>query len=69
MKTTIQRLKSPTPKYFKQLRNLGLITATVATTIAAAPIALPFIVTKIAGYLALASGVMSAVSQTAIEGE
>jgi hypothetical protein len=69
MKTTIERLKAPTPKYFKQLRNLGLILATIATTVAAAPVALPVIVIKIAGYLAVASGVVSAVSQTAVEGE
>jgi len=69
MKTTIERLKAPTPKYFKQLRNLGLILATIATAVAAAPVALPVIVIKIAGYLAVASGVVSAVSQTAVEGE
>ncbi len=69
MKTTIQRLKSPTPKHFKKLRNIGLILATIATTIAAAPVALPALVIKIAGYLAVAGGVAGAVSQTAVEGE
>lgn len=69
MKTTIERLKAPTPKHFKKLRNIGLILATIATTVAAAPVALPAIVLKIAGYLAVAGGVASAVSQTAVESE
>lgn len=69
MKTTIERLKAPTPKHFKKLRNIGLILATIATTIAAAPMALPAVVIKIAGYLAVAGGVASAVSQSAVEGD
>ena len=68
MKIT-QRVKSPTPKFFKKVRNIGIVLATVATTIVAAPIALPAVLVKIAGYLAVASGVASAVSQTAVEGE
>lgn len=69
MKQLIQRVKAPTPKFFKKLRNIGLALAAVATTIAAAPVALPAVIIKVAGYLAVASGVLSAVSQTAVEGE
>lgn len=69
MKQLIERVQSPTPKFFKKLRNIGLALAAVATTVATAPIALPAVVIKIAGYLAVASGVASAVSQTAVEGE
>lgn len=69
MKTTIERIKSPTPKYFKKLRNIALILTTIATAVAAAPVALPAVVIKVAGYLALAGGVAGAVSQTAVEGE
>ena len=68
-KNIIQRVQSPTPKFFKKLRNIGLILAAIAGTIATAPIALPAVIIKIAGYLAVASGVASAVSQTAVEGE
>ena len=64
-----QRLKSPTPKFFRKLRNTGLVLATVATTIAAAPVAVPIVLVKVASYLAVAGGVLSAVSQTAVEGE
>ena len=63
----VQRVKSPTPKFFKVLRNIGLILATVGGTILAAPIALPIVVSTAAGYLAVAGGVMTAVSQLTTE--
>ena len=59
----IKRVKSPTPKFFKVLRNIGLVLAAVGGTILAAPVALPTIVVTIGGYVALAGGVLSAVSQ------
>ena len=59
----IKRVKSPTPKFFKVLRNIGLVLAALGGTILAAPVALPVIVTSAAGYLAVAGGVISAVSQ------
>ncbi|MBS1744083.1 MAG: hypothetical protein JST81_13710 [Bacteroidetes bacterium] len=65
----INRAKSPTPKFFKKVRNIGLVLATVGTTIIAAPVALPAVLVKIAGYLAVAGGVASAVSQTTVEKE
>jgi uncharacterized membrane protein HdeD (DUF308 family) len=63
MKKIINRVKAPTPKFFKVLRNIGLALAAVGGTILAAPIALPVVVTSIGGYLAVAGGVVSAVSQ------
>jgi hypothetical protein len=65
----IERVNSPTPKFFKKLRNIALILAAVSGTIVAAPVALPAVVIQIAGYMAVASSVASAVSQTAVEGE
>jgi uncharacterized membrane protein HdeD (DUF308 family) len=59
----IKRAKAPTPKFFKVLRNIGLALAAVGGTILAAPIALPVVVTSIGGYLTVAGGVVSAVSQ------
>lgn len=59
----VKRVKAPTPKFFKVLRNIGLALAAVGGTILAAPIALPVIVSSIGGYLAVAGGVLSAVSQ------
>ena len=59
----IKRVQSPTPKFFKVLRNIGLVLAAVGGTILAAPVALPAIVVTVGGYVAVAGGVLSAVSQ------
>ena len=45
----IQRVKAPTPKFFKVLRSIGLGLAAVGGTILAAPIALPVVITSIGG--------------------
>ncbi|ELY1978452.1 hypothetical protein [Flavobacterium luteum] len=63
MKKIINRAKAPTPKFFKVLRNIGLALAAVGGTILAAPVALPVVITTIGGYVAVAGGVISAVSQ------
>jgi uncharacterized membrane protein HdeD (DUF308 family) len=63
MKKIINRAKAPTPKFFKVLRNIGFVLATVGGTILTAPIALPAIVTTIGGYATVAGGVLSATSQ------
>ncbi|MBX2888014.1 MAG: hypothetical protein KF829_05125 [Ferruginibacter sp.] len=68
MKEIIQRVSAPTPKFFKTLRNIGLILAAVSTTIITAPVALPAAVVTVAGYLAVAGTIASAVSQTAVDG-
>lgn len=59
----IKRAKSPTPKFFKVLRNIGLALAAVGGTILTAPITLPAAVITVGGYVAVAGGVLSAVSQ------
>lgn len=59
----IKRAKAPIPKFFKVLRNIGLALAAVGGTILAAPVALPVAVVSIGGYIAVAGGVISAVSQ------
>ena len=69
MKSIMQRAKEPTPKFFKKLRNIGLALAAIGATIIAAPVALPVIVVKIAGYLAVAGSVLSGVSQVTVEKE
>ena len=63
----IQRVQSPTPKFFKKVRTIGLILAAVSGSLLAAPVALPAVVTQIATYLAVAGSVATAVSQTATE--
>ena len=67
--TLQQRLQSPTPKFFKKVRTIGLVLAAISGTLVAAPVALPAVVIKVAGYLAVAGGVATAVSQVATENE
>jgi len=59
----INRAKAPMPKFFKVLRNIGLIMAGVGTVLLTAPVALPAAVVTIGGYLMTAGGVATAVSQ------
>jgi hypothetical protein len=63
------RMKKPTPKFFRKLRNIGVSLAAIAGTLLAAPVALPAVIIKVAGYLAVAGGVMGTVSQTAVTKE
>lgn len=58
-------MQSPTPKFFIKLRNISLLFDTLAASIMAAPVALPAVVLKIAGYVAVAGATGMAVSQTA----
>lgn len=65
----IQRMKAPTPKFFKILRIVGLSLAAAGGTLLAAPIVLPSAIITVAGYLTVAGGVLTAVSQTAVNSE
>jgi ABC-type xylose transport system permease subunit len=65
----IDRVVSPTPTFFQKLRSIGLALAAMSGAIIAAPIALPAIVVTIAGYLAVAGTVLSAVSQITVAGD
>ena len=63
----IERAQAPTPKFFKILRTVGVVMLAVSGSVMAAPIALPAIVVTVAGYLAVAGGVMTAVSQVTVD--
>lgn len=63
----VQRAKAPTPKFFKILRTIGLALLAISGSIIAAPVALPAVIVSIAGYSAVAGGVLSAVSQITVE--
>jgi uncharacterized membrane protein HdeD (DUF308 family) len=65
--SVVERVKAPTPKFFKTLRTIGLTLAAVGGAILAAPVAVPAALVTIAGYITLAGGVMTAVSQTAVD--
>lgn len=57
------RVQEETPSFFKKLRNIGLVLASIGGVILTAPVSLPAIVTTIGGYVAVAGGTLSAVSQ------
>lgn len=65
----IERVQAPTPRFFKKLRNVSLTLSALAAAITTAPVALPAIVIKLAGYLTVAGIAAGSVSQTATEGE
>ncbi|MBO9564684.1 MAG: hypothetical protein J7621_18040 [Niastella sp.] len=58
-----ERMQSPTPPFFAKLRNWGLILVAVSGAIVTTPVELPPLLVKIAGYMAVAGAVASAVSQ------
>lgn len=62
----IKRIKAPTPRFFRHLRNIGLALAAAGGTILASPITLPAAVISIAGYLTVAGAVAGAVSQATV---
>ena len=64
-----ERAKASTPKLFKTIRVIGLALAAASGALIAAPIALPAIVTTIAGYLAVAGTVATAISQVTVAGK
>jgi uncharacterized membrane protein HdeD (DUF308 family) len=62
----VERTKSPTPKFFRVLRSIGLALLALSGSVIAAPVVLPTVVVSVAGYLAVAGGVLSAVSQMTV---
>ena len=65
----LKRATKPTPKFFRKLRTIGLSVAAIGTSIIAAPVALPALLVKIAGYLTVAGTVMSGMSQVTVKRE
>ncbi len=63
----VERAKAPTPKFFRVLRTIGLALLAVSGGIVAAPVALPAVIVTVAGYAAVAGGVLSAVSQITVD--
>jgi len=61
-----ERVMAPTPKFFRTLRTIGVVIGLVGASILASPVALPAAIVTIGGYLALARGIVTGVSQTAV---
>ncbi|PHS51892.1 MAG: hypothetical protein COB01_08805 [Lutibacter sp.] len=62
----IDRLKQPTPTFFRKLRNIGIALAATGGAILAAPISLPALLVTVATYLTVAGTVATAVSQAVV---
>ncbi|SDX43072.1 hypothetical protein [Aequorivita viscosa] len=62
----IERYKKPTPKFFKTLRNIGIVLGSTGAAILAAPVAIPAVLITVATYLTIAGTVVTAVSQAVV---
>lgn len=67
MKKIIERVQAPTPNFFKTIRTIGLTLGAIGAAVLTAPISLPATVVTIAGYLATAGVVASAIATAAKE--
>ncbi|QAA80845.1 hypothetical protein EI546_03475 [Aequorivita sp. H23M31] len=62
----IDRYKKPTPKFFKTLRNIGIVLGSTGAAILAAPVAIPAVLLSVATYLTIAGTIVMAVSQAVV---
>jgi hypothetical protein len=65
----VERVKAPTPKWFKVLRTIGITLVSIGGAVLASPVALPAGIVSVAGYLILGGSVVTAVSQTGVKTE
>ena len=63
----VKRAAAPTPKFFRILRNVGFILAAIGGGILTAPVSLPVGLVTVGGYIVVAGGVLSAVSQVTVD--
>lgn len=69
MKSIMQRVTEPTPRFYRKIRNVGLLLTAISGAVLTAPVALPAVMLTVAGYVALAGAIASAISQTAVQEE
>ena len=65
--TIIERIQRPTPHLFRQLRTWGLVTASIGGVLLSSPVTLPILFSSLGGYLVVAGGVLTAVSQLTVD--
>ena len=65
--SVIDRMLAPTPRFFRVLRNIGIALAAAGGAILASPVVVPAALISVAGYAVLAGGIITAVSQTAVQ--
>jgi hypothetical protein len=66
--TILERIKAPTPVFYKKIRNAGLVLVATGSTILGLPVSAPGLVQQLAGYMVVAGTVASSVSQLASGG-
>jgi hypothetical protein len=62
-----RRIASPTPKFFRKVRNIGLLLTAIGTGIVGAPVVLPVAIASLGGYLVLGGTVAAGIAQCAKE--
>lgn len=62
----LERLKQPTPRFFRKVRNMGIAFTTIGGAVIGLPGLMPPMLTTLAGYLIVAGTVASVVAQTVI---
>ena len=65
----VKRIQSPTPGFFRKLRNISLAIGTIGGMLLTSPVALPAVVIKVAGYFAAAGATGAAISQSVTNGD
>lgn len=63
----IERVKLPTPLFFRRLQLSGLMLTAMASVLLTTPISLPELVLTIARYIAVIGAVVGGVSQVAVK--
>jgi hypothetical protein len=63
-----ERFKSETPDFFKKVRTIGIVLASVGGAILASPVALPAALVAAAGYIITAGSVATAVATAVVNG-
>lgn len=65
----VERIAAPTPRFFRTLRTIGIVLGAIGGTLLTAPVSLPATLIAAGGYIVVAGGIMTAISQTAVEDE
>ncbi|GHC64505.1 hypothetical protein [Ulvibacter litoralis] len=65
----IDRLKKPTPKFFRKIRNIGMAIVASGGAILAAPFEVPTVLFTIASYATVIGTVTTAISQAVVADE
>ncbi|MEO5912072.1 MAG: hypothetical protein ABIP95_14370 [Pelobium sp.] len=65
--SVMERLQSPTPRFFKKVKKIGLVLSGIGSALLAAPVGIPLLLSQIAGYVLTAGVIATVVASTAVE--